>query len=70
MVALGIHILGEVDEVVGGAAQLAPAHLLRELGDRTDHGPAEQGGKDRRRENAQLRLVKSPAVERDARDQD
>ena len=70
VVALGIHVVGEIEQVVGGAGQLARAHLGGEPGDHAEHDPAEQRRQDRGREHAQLRLLELLALEGDARDQE
>ena len=70
VVALGVDRFREIDDEIGRAEQrpdpLSPRQPLRH----EDEEPGERGGKQRRGEHSDLRLVELGSVEREIGDQD
>ena len=69
VVDLGVDVVGEVEQLVGGAAQLARPGRGRDQGDEAEGAPRRQRREDRAGEDADLRLLEQLAVEGDARDE-
>ena len=70
VVARRVHVVGEVQQIIGRARDLARPPRGRDPGDHpTERHPAHERRQQRGAEHAQLRLVELPALERDARDQ-
>ena len=70
VVALGIDVLGEVDDRLGGRAELARAHARRAAAARPGTRPRPAPGEsDRGREHAELGLLEQRAFERERGDQ-
>ena len=57
VVALGIDVLGEVEDVLGGARELARSHPRRQPLDDPQHRPADERRQHHRAERAELGLV-------------
>ena len=70
VVALGIDVVGEVEQRVRGAADLARPDRLGQPRERPEDGPAHERREDRGAEHAELRLVERLPFEGDRRDQE
>ena len=69
MVALGVDLLGQVEDVLGGARDLSRPHLRRQAPHEAQECPPEKRSEHDGGERAQLGLVQVPAGEGEARDQ-
>ncbi len=70
MIALGVDLLREVEQVLVGARDLTGPDLVGQPFDHLEDRPGHQRRDDRRGKHADLRLLELAAVEREARDQD
>ena len=64
MVAIGIDVLGEIEDLLCGGADLARADRGRQAGDDAEDKPGQARGQDRGSEDAELGLVQPAAGER------
>src|ERR1700744_2394496 len=69
VIALRVHLGGEIEDVLGRAGDLPGATVVRDVPDRVQDQPGECRPEDQRAERADLRLHKMGSVECEARDQ-